>query len=214
MTNLDAIKRHISILDSKMTEEEIRVALGTIALLVVKEFNSLKLEKGDTGEKGERGESGKDGRDGVDGKDGRDGRDGVDGLNGRDGKDGQNGKDGTEITPEQIRDKLEGLKEKLSIHAIQDLPKLLEEKESKGRSAFPSLISKRIRFIDDETPSGTIDGVNTVFTLSKDPAKGSLKVYRGGGRQRVTEDYTLSGRTITFTIPPVTGEIILCDFRY
>ncbi len=71
-----------------------------------------------------------------------------------------------------------------------------------------------INFKDDETPTGIINGVNTTFTLSQTPLAGSLKVYRGGARQKVTEDYTLSATTITFILAPQVGEIILCDYRY
>ena len=125
-------------------------------------------------------------------------------------------------TPVELRDKLETLSsgEKLSIQAIQDLADKLEALDKKimniprGGGNLASLISKRIRFVDDETPSGTVDGANQTFTISRDPEAGSLKLYRGGARQRVTEDYTLSGRTITITIPPVSGEILLVDYRY
>lgn len=120
-------------------------------------------------------------------------------------------------TPAEERDKLENLKngEKLSIQAIEGLAKKLEELDKKE---FPIRSQKygsiRTRYIDDETPTGTIDGSNTAFTISKTPATGSLKVYLGGVRQRVTEDYTFSGRTITFTTAPLTGSILLVDFRY
>jgi hypothetical protein len=68
--------------------------------------------------------------------------------------------------------------------------------------------------MDDETPSGTVNGINAAFSLSKAPVDGSLKVYRGGARQRITEDYTHTNKTIVFTIPPVEGEVLLCDYRY
>lgn len=129
-------------------------------------------------------------------------------------------------TPEQTRDQLESLPEgeKLSIQAIQDLVKELEElKEmirvasSKRSGGGLSSIALQSKFIDDETPSGTIDGSNQTFTLANTPIPSSLKVYRGGARQRVTEDYTLSGRTITFTLAPQVidsvEEIILVDYR-
>ena len=124
-----------------------------------------------------------------------------------------------ELTAEKIRDMLEGLSgnEKLSIQAVGDLPKTIEDIEIKA-TGRPSggLISKRIRFIDDETPSGTVNGVNTIFTITKFPESGSLKVYVNGQRQRVTTDYTLSGadKTITFLTAPPTGSILLVDFRY
>ena len=163
----------------------------------------------------------------------RDGKDstvpgpqGDQGPKGEPGKDGESvvgpsGKDGSPDTPVQVRDKLETIKdgEKLSIQAIQDLVEKLEELEKKqvggiGKKgqAYGSI---RTRYIDDETPSGTIDGSNTSFTISKAPNPvNSLKVYVGGIRLRVTEDYTFSGRTITFTTAPLTNSIILVDFRY
>ena len=158
------------------------------------------------GPQGERGEMGPAGKDGVDGRNGIDGKDGVDGLD---------GKDGSPDTAEQVRDKLEGLKdgEKLSIQAIQDLAKILDEirvKPVKGGGGFSKIHMDR-HFIDDETPSGS----GTSFTISKAPNPiSSFKLYRGGSLQRAGEDYTLSGRNLTLNIALQVGEILLCDFRY
>jgi len=124
-------------------------------------------------------------------------------------------------TPEVVRDKLESIEEgnKLSIQAIQDLSKILEElRELIGaktviRGGGLSSSALNMKFIDDETPTGTVDGSNTIFTLANSPIPTSVKVYVGGSRQRVTEDYTLSGRTITFTLAPTTNDIILVDYR-
>src|SRR3990167_8457047 len=125
---------------------------------------------------------------------------------------------GEEESPEQLRDKLENLPkgQKLTINAIEDLAKLLEELDKMIRKSKLGLLQgsthargNQIRFVDDETLTGTVDGVNAVFTTSKTPLRGSLKVYLGGGRMRVDEDYTLSGKTITFTIAPQPGEVLL-----
>ena len=123
-------------------------------------------------------------------------------------------------TPEQTRDKLESLTdgEKLSIQAIQDLAEELKRLEdriyssSKGGGGFSS-IAMQSKFIDDETPTGTINGSNQTFYLSNAPIPSSVKVYLGGVRLRVTQDYTLSGRTLTFTNAPQVGEILLADYR-
>ena len=80
---------------------------------------------------------------------------------------------------------------------------------SSGRFFGGSVVHK---FMDDEIPTGTKNGTNTIFTVSKSPL--SLKVYRGGARQRVGEDYTLSNKTITFIVAPSANEIILCDYRH
>lgn len=68
-------------------------------------------------------------------------------------------------------------------------------------------------FVDGETPSGLVDDNNTVFTLASTPVVGSVKVYLNGIRMKVTEDYTISGTTLTFVIAPATGDNILVDYR-
>lgn len=139
------------------------------------------------------------------------------------GATGPAGKNGSSDTPEQVRNKLEGLKKgnKLSMYAIEGLldeiekmRKLYEDvPKSKGGGGFSKIHMDR-HFVDDETPSGTINGSNVTFTISKAPTTGSLKVYRGGARQKVGDDYTISGRTITFDVAPVVGETLLVDFRF
>ncbi len=185
-----------------------------------------KGEQGEQGDTGEQGEKGDKGDQGEKGDTGEQGKQGIVGPKGEEGLPGMPGKEGSPDTPPELRDKLESLKkgEKLSIQAIEDLAEILEElkKEKKGSGRDLGLLKggvhagkgREIRFIDDETPTGTVNGVNTIFIVSKTPQDGSLKVYRGGARQRITEDYTLSGRTITFLIAPQVGEIILVDFRY
>lgn len=114
-----------------------------------------------------------------------------------------------------IRDGLELLQgdERLDAKFIKGLEERLAKIEQKGNyvGGGASVIHK---FIDDETPSGTINSSNTTFTLAKAPIAGSLKLYLGGARQRVTEDFTLSNKTITFTIAPDTGSILLADYRH
>lgn len=115
-------------------------------------------------------------------------------------------------TPEQIREKL-GLP--FSVSDIDGLEERLKEAQ-KAKLPLGGFNKKSMDFhlIDDETPSGTINGSNTDFTLANIPnPASSLKVFRGGARQRIDEDYTLSGATISFTFAPVSGEIILCDYR-
>lgn len=72
-----------------------------------------------------------------------------------------------------------------------------------------------INFIDNETPSGAINGINTVFTLSTMPVAGSEHLYLNGMLQDsgMDYDYTITGTVIVFNIPPPTGSIILCSYR-
>jgi len=73
-----------------------------------------------------------------------------------------------------------------------------------------------VGFVDSETPAGSIDGGNTVFTLSQNPnPDGSLAVFRNGMRLKSGVDYTTTGNSITFaagTIPQI-GDILQCSYR-
>lgn len=83
-----------------------------------------------------------------------------------------------------------------------------------GADVQVTITGDQINFADDETPSGTINGSNKIFTVANIPIAGSLKVFVNGSRMRITEDYTFSGTTITFITAPPTGSIILVDYRY
>jgi hypothetical protein len=128
-----------------------------------------------------------------------------------------------EITPYQVRNKLESIdneSEKLDIDAIKNLRKELEDLKKKwtsrpifGGGGF-NYGSVEIHIIDDETPTGTKNGVNTNFTLAHLPSPtSSLKIYVNGQRQRVTTNYTFSGTTISFIDAPLSTDVILCDYR-
>lgn len=59
------------------------------------------------------------------------------------------------------------------------------------------------------TPSGAVNGVNTIFTLASTPGM-FVFVYRNGILQNpgVSNDYTISGITITFNVAPPSGDVI------
>jgi len=73
-----------------------------------------------------------------------------------------------------------------------------------------------INFMDNEVPSGAIDGVNTVFSLIFTPKTNSEHLYLNGllMESGVLNDYTISGDTITFNYAPPLGSSILCSYRY
>jgi len=72
-----------------------------------------------------------------------------------------------------------------------------------------------VGFVDQQTPSGVIDGVNAVFTLSQTPSPTtSLEVYRNGLLLSAGVDYTLSGMAITFiAVVPQPSDTLLCSYR-
>lgn len=69
-----------------------------------------------------------------------------------------------------------------------------------------------VAIVHGEVPSGTINDSNTSFTLASTPVSGSVILFQNGIRLKVTEDYTISGSTITFNTAPATGDLLLVDY--
>lgn len=65
----------------------------------------------------------------------------------------------------------------------------------------------------NETPSGLVNGINTVFTLLFVPTTNTLRLF-AGQRQTINQDFTLSGLTITFLIAPMPGTNLLADYNH
>jgi hypothetical protein len=72
-------------------------------------------------------------------------------------------------------------------------------------------------FVDNEVPTGTINGVNAAFTLANTPMAGTEHVFKNGIRQSpgVGNDYTIAATVITFLAGniPQTGDVLLVDYR-
>ena len=76
-------------------------------------------------------------------------------------------------------------------------------------------IDKRGRWVDDETPSGTLNGSNKTLTIVNTPNPiTSFKLFVNGQRQALTTDYTISGKTITTVVAYPSGTIVRCDYKY
>ncbi len=73
-----------------------------------------------------------------------------------------------------------------------------------------------VTFVDQETPSGTIDGVNGTFTLANPPNPStSLTIYLNGLHMMLGVDFSFSGSTITFfsASTPQPGDVLIADYR-
>jgi len=71
-------------------------------------------------------------------------------------------------------------------------------------------------FIDSEVPSGTIDGVNSIFVLANVPNPGSsLTLFRNGLALSNVADYSVEGMSIIFTAGnvPQPGDVLLASYR-
>lgn len=70
-------------------------------------------------------------------------------------------------------------------------------------------------FVDKEIPSGSINGSNTAFSLANTPTSGSEHLYLNGVLQEsgASNDYTISGSSITMLTAPLTGEKLRVSYR-
>ena len=71
-------------------------------------------------------------------------------------------------------------------------------------------------FVDGETPGGTVNGSNAVFTLANIPSPvSSLLLSRNGILLSAGRDYSLSASTVTFLSAalPQTGDSLLASYR-
>lgn len=71
-------------------------------------------------------------------------------------------------------------------------------------------------FADQETPTGTINGSNTTFTLAHTPSPAaSLTCFLNGLGQRAGgADFTLATATMTYATAPATSSTLVCNYRY
>jgi hypothetical protein len=70
-------------------------------------------------------------------------------------------------------------------------------------------------FVDNETPTGAMNGSNTTFTLANTPANSSLRLYYEGSllEPGSGNDYTLSGATITMLFAPPSTDKMRAYYR-
>lgn len=70
-------------------------------------------------------------------------------------------------------------------------------------------------FVTRETPTGTVNGSNTTFTLANTPTAGTEEVFLNGILQEpgAGNDYTISGATITYLAAPLTGDRLRVNYR-
>jgi hypothetical protein len=82
-------------------------------------------------------------------------------------------------------------------------------------STSNALNSSKI-FVNKETPSGNIDGINTTYVLTHTPTVGSDHLYLNGIliEDGTSTDYTISGSTIIFSEPLLSGSKLSCTYYY
>jgi hypothetical protein len=84
------------------------------------------------------------------------------------------------------------------------------------QASYRTGASGQSSFVDNQTPTGTINGANLAFKLSSAPnPASSLRLYKNGILLMQSVDYTVNGSTITFLAPsvPATGDSLVSFYR-
>jgi hypothetical protein len=144
---------------------------------------------------------------------GSDGSDGYTPIKGKDYFDGKD-VDKNEVIEEILNKiKLPELDTKILDKFKEDIKELKSRPSRLGGGGF-SKIHMEQKFIDKETPSGTINSSNVTFTLAKAPnPTASLNLFLDGQLMTETEDFTISGVTITFLSAPLTNSVLRANYR-
>jgi hypothetical protein len=67
--------------------------------------------------------------------------------------------------------------------------------------------------IYNETPSGTLNGVNTLFTITNQAIAWTTRLFLNGIRQKLWDDYTQpSSTSVQFSIAPFTNDNLTIDY--
>lgn len=207
-----ALIEHIFEIEEKL--EEIKNSAPNIDEILKSIPNGVgeRGEKGDKGDKGERGERGLPGRDGVDG---------IDGKDGKDGKDGEMGVIDTatiaylEDLIEQVKNEVKGVRQSRAGWGAHPL-------QIKDGNTVIDKVTRVINFGNNlsavrsadgvvtvnataggggstvETPTGSVNGSNTSFTVSDVPqyvVADGVTYFDGAG-------YTYGALTVTMDVPP------------
>lgn len=85
---------------------------------------------------------------------------------------------------------------------------------STGVLTLAGTVLKATSDVTNEVPSGTINGVNSTFTLANTPIAGKEKIYLNGVRlfPGAGNDYTIATATVTMLIVPQTGDRLTADY--
>jgi hypothetical protein len=127
---------------------------------------------------------------------------------------------GDEIEPGVFVAVREGTLAALREYMVTDAASVTVDTDDMTWTIFPDTSGLTdANFIIREVPTGAVNGTNQDFVLANTPTAGTEEVYLNGLLQNVgaSNDYTISGATITFNDPPKGSpgnpDIILVSYR-
>lgn len=134
-------------------------------------------------------------------------------------RDGVSPKKGIDyFTPKDRTEIIKKLKSEIGMSQfltqLKALKELIEEMKRTARFGGRTVHRGGVDLIVGEVPTGTVNGVNKVFTLTNVPkSNGEAVIVNGVRFKRGGEDYSISQQTITMVIAPPTNSLILVDYQ-
>lgn len=100
----------------------------------------------------------------------------------------------------------------LGSHQIKNLAAPVDANDAIRKADLDAATSGQSIF--REIPSGSVNGSNTEFTLAHAPNSGTEQVFLNGAllNSGANSDYVVSDSTITFTLAPQSGDVILVNY--
>lgn len=100
-----------------------------------------------------------------------------------------------------------------ALHAISAAVRYVQSAE------YHNALKEEIKAIElslsnalNETPSGTFDGANTLFTLSAAPILSSLQVFKNGIKVEEGSDFSIIGTALTLFVAPTITDRLICSY--
>ncbi len=157
------------------------------------------------------------------GLDGRDGRDGIDGISPTIQEVAEAAANLIKLPeyrapimdgPEEIAIKLDLLDDDNQLAAIKKLREEIAELKARPINLGAAMTPIH-RSLSNQSFPETPDGIITEYHLLKAPKYvGAEKIYINRTRMVPVEDYTVANRTVTFSVAPITGDIIRYDLEF
>jgi hypothetical protein len=97
-------------------------------------------------------------------------------------------------------------------HQIKNLAAPTDDNDAVRKADLEAATSGTL--VNREQPTGTLNGSNTTFTLANTPNLGTEQVFLNGAllNSGANSDYVVDGTTLTFTLPPQSGDVILVNY--
>lgn len=97
-------------------------------------------------------------------------------------------------------------------HQIKNLAAPVDDNDAVRKADLDAATAGTV--VTREQPVGSINGTNTSFTLANTPNLGTEQVFLNGAllNSGANSDYVVNGSTLTLTLPPQSGDVILVNY--